>query len=145
MLGVEDDRTVVGVARERLEGMRRVGRWEYPEDVVREVGTNALVHRDYSIAGTDIMLTIYLDRLEVQSPGRSPSTVTVDGIRSGVRYARNQTLANVMRDCGYVDARAIGVRNKVIPGVRAHNGTESDLIEEKDRFTVRLWKEAKPS
>lgn len=128
-----------------LEGMRRVDRWEYPEDVVREVVANALVHRDYSIAGTDIMLTIYSDRLEVQSPGRLPNTVTVDGMKSGVRYARNQTLVNVMRDYGYVDARGMGVRNKVIPGMRAHNGTEPDLIEEEHRFTVRLWREAKPS
>ena len=125
----------------RLEGMRRVDRWEYPEEVVREVVANALVHRDYSIAGTDVMLTIYSDRLEVLSPGRLPNTVTVDGMKSGVRYARNQTLVNVMRDYGYVDARGMGVRNKVIPGMLAHNGTEPDLVEGEHRFTVRLWKE----
>lgn len=128
-----------------IDEMRRVDRWEYPEAVVREAVLNALVHRDYSIAGTDVMLTIYSDRLEVQSPGRLPNTVTTDGMRSGMRYARNQTLVNVMRDYGYVDARGMGVRNKVIPGMRAHNGTEPDLIEEEHRFTVRLWKEAKSS
>ena len=25
--------------------------------------------------------------------------------------------------------------------MRAHNGTEPDLVEEENRFTVRLWKE----
>ena len=35
----------------------------------------------------------------------------------------------------------MGVRNKIIPGMRAHNGTEPDLIAEDHRFTVRLWKE----
>ena len=124
----------------RLEGARRVDRWEYPEEVVREVLVNALVHRDYSITGTDIMLTIFADRMEVVSPGRLPNTVTVDGMRSGARYARNQTLVNIMRDYGYVDARGMGVRNKIIPGMWAHNGTEPDLIEEEYRFTVRLWK-----
>ena len=34
----------------------------------------------------------------------------------------------------------LGVRNKIIPGMRAHNGTEPDLIEEESRFVVRLWK-----
>lgn len=48
-----------------------------------------------------------------------------------------------MRDYDYVDARGMGVRNKIIPGMRTHNGTEPDLIEEAHRFTVRLWKEAK--
>ena len=123
-----------------LEDARRVDRWEYPEEVVREVVVNALVHRDYSIAGTDIMLALFKDRMEVVSPGRLPNTVTVDGMRSGARYARNQTLVNVMRDYGYVDARGMGVRNKVIPGMRAHNGTDADLIEEEYRFIVRLWK-----
>lgn len=128
----------------RLEGARRIDRWEYPESVVREAVVNALVHRDYSIAGTDIMLAIYADRLEVQSPGRLPNTVTVDGMRLGQRYARNQTLVNIMRDYGYVDARGMGVRNKIIPGMRAHNGTEPDLIAEEHRLTVRLWKEPRP-
>ena len=67
--------------------------------------------------------------------------IALDGMKSGMRYARNQTLVNIMRDYGYVDARGMGVRNKIIPGMRAHNNTEPDLIEEENRFTVRLWKE----
>lgn len=125
----------------RLEGLRRVDRWDVPENVVREAVVNALVHRDYSIAGTDVMLAIYADRIEIESPGRLPNTVTVEGMKSGLRYARNQALVNVMRDYGYVDARGMGVRNKIIPGMREHNGTEPDLIEEAHRFIVRLWKE----
>ena len=124
----------------RIERGRRIDRWEYPEIVIREAVVNALVHRDYSISGTDVMLSIYSDRLEIQSPGRLPNTVTIDGMKSGMRYARNQTLVNIMRDYGYVDARGMGVRNKIIPGMRAHNNTEPDFIEEENRFTVRLWK-----
>ena len=126
----------------RLEGPRRVDRWEYPEAVIREAVANALIHRDYSIAGTDVMLVIYSNRLEIVSPGRLPNTVTPEGMKLGARYARNQLLVNVMRDYGYVDARGMGVRNKIIPGMKAHNGTEPDLIDEEYRFTLRLWKEA---
>ena len=124
----------------RLEGARRVDRREYPEEAVREIVVNSLVHRDYSISGTDVMLCIFVDRLEVQSPGRLPNTVTVDGMRSGARYARNQTLVNIMRDYGYVDARGMGIRNKVIPSMAAHNGTEPEFVEDEYRFTVRLWR-----
>ena len=123
-----------------LDGLRRIDRWEYPESVVREAVINALVHRDYSVSGADISLTIYSDRLEIESPGRLPNTVTVEKIRAGIRYARNQTLVNIMRDYGYMDARGMGVRNKIIPGMLEHNGTEPDLIAEENRFTVRLWK-----
>ncbi len=87
---------------------------------------------------------IYSDRLEIQSPGRLPNTVTIDKMKSGVRYARNQTLVNVMRDYGYVEARGMGIRTKAIPSMRAHNGTEPEFIEEENSFTVRLWKEPPP-
>lgn len=123
-----------------LNGARRVDRPDYPEDAVREVVVNSLVHRDYSIAGTDVMLSIFVDRLEVQSPGRLPNTVTVEKMRSGVRYARNQNLGNVMRDYGYVESRGMGIRNKVIPAMVAHNSTEPEFIAEDHRFTVRLRK-----
>ncbi|MBL4684315.1 MAG: hypothetical protein JKY37_06980, partial [Nannocystaceae bacterium] len=125
-----------------LEDGRRVDRWEYPEEVLREVIVNALVHRDYSITGADVLLEIFEDRLEVTSPGRLPNTVTPDGMRNGLRYSRNQTLVNVMRDYGYVEARGMGVRNKIIPGMRDHNDTEPDLIAEPHRFIVRLHREA---
>lgn len=128
----------------QLEGGRRIDRWAFPESVVREAVVNALVHRDYSIAGTDILLTIFEDRLEVQSPGRLPNTVTLEGMKAGMRYARNQNLVNVMRDYGYVDARGMGVRNKIIPGMRAHNGTEPDILAEESRVRIRLWKRAQP-
>lgn len=127
-------------ASSEIEAAQRVDRWEFPEEVVREAVGNALVHRDYSIAGTDIMLAIYSDRLEIVSPGRLPNTVTPDGMKAGMRYARNQNLVNVMRDYRYVDARGMGVRNKIIPGMRDHNGTTPELIENEHRFTVRLWK-----
>ena len=107
---------------------------------MRELIVNSVVHRDYSIEGADVMLCVFSDRLEVQSPGRLPNTVTVEGMRWGVRYSRNQNLVNIMRDYGYVDARGMGIRNKVIPSMAAHNGTEPEFFEDDYRFTVRLWK-----
>ncbi len=126
-----------------IEDGRRVDRPVYPPVVLREAVVNALVHRDYSIVGADITIALYADRLEVQSPGRLPNTVSVDSMKAGLRYARNQTLVNIMRDYRYVDFRGMGVREKIIPGMRKHNGTEPDLVEEHERFTVRLWKGAK--
>ena len=46
----------------------------------------------------------------------------------------------VLRDYRYVEATGLGVPRKIVRGMREHNGTEPDLIEEDDRFTVRLWK-----
>lgn len=122
-----------------LAGGVRVDRPAYPADVLREVVVNALVHRDYSIFGTDVQIALFEDRLEVTSPGRLPNTATIDGLRAGFRYARNQTLVNIMRDYDYVDFRGMGIRTKVIPGMQVHNGTAPDFIETDHAFAVRLW------
>ena len=41
----------------------------YPKDAVREALVNAIAHRDYSIAGTQIDVDIYADRIDIVSPG----------------------------------------------------------------------------
>jgi len=122
----------------RIKDGVRIDHPAYPPEVLREVVVNALVHRDYSIAGTDITLMLFDDRLEIKSPGRLPNTATVDALRSGFRYARNQTLVNIMRDYRYVDFRGMGIRDKIIPGMRTHNGTEPELVGTEREFTVTL-------
>ena len=57
--------------------------------------------------------------------------------------ARNQTLVNVMRDYACMEARVMGMRSTIIPGMRAHNGTAPELIAEEHRFIVRLLKAPK--
>jgi ATP-dependent DNA helicase RecG len=123
------------------EGGRRTERWDYPPDAVREAVVNAVAHRDYTITVTDIELSIYSDRIEVISPGRLPNTVTVQKMRAGYRASRNELIKEILRDYRYVEATGLGVPRKIVQGMREHNGTDPDLVEEEDRFTVRLWKE----
>lgn len=122
-----------------IEAGRRVDRRTYPEDVVREVIVNALVHRDYSLSATNIEISLYRDRLEVISPGRLPNGITPERMRAGARAARNQLLKDVMRDYRYMEHMAMGVSRKVVRGMWAHNQTEPDLLEGEESFTVRLW------
>jgi len=144
------DRTVDFVAKNMgttawLEGGRRRRKKALPIDAVREAVVNAAAHRDYTIIGTDIEVSLYSDRLEVISPGRLPNGVTVEKMKEGLRAARNELLKEILRDYGYVEHLGMGVRNRIIQSMRAHNGTEPDLIEEEHRFIVRLWKEPKPA
>jgi ATP-dependent DNA helicase RecG len=122
-------------------GGRRQECWDYPLEAVREAIVNAVAHRDYTITVADIELSIYADRLEIISPGRLPNTVTVNKMRAGYRASRNELVKEVLRDYRYIEATGLGVPRKIIAGMRAHNGTEPDLVEEDDRFIVRLWKE----
>ena len=124
------------------DGVRREERWDYPPEAVRETIVNALVHRDYLLSGTDVELTLYADRLEVVSPGRLANGVTPDRMRAGCRSARNELLKDVMRDYGYLEHMGMGVPRKIVRGMREHNDTEPELVEDDERFTVRLLKSA---
>ena len=125
------------------DGVRREERWDYPSEVVREAMVNAIVHRDYSLSGTDIELSIYADRMEIVSPGRLANGVTPARMRAGCRSARNELLKDVMRDYGYLEHMGMGVPRKIVRGMMEHNGTDPGLVAEEEQFTVRLWKEPK--
>ena len=128
-----------------LDGGRRLRRKVLPLEAVREAVVNAVAHRDYTLVGTDIELSLYEDRLEVISPGRLPNGVSVEKMKEGLRAARNELLKEILRDYGYVEHLGMGVRSRIIGSMRAHNGAEPDLIEEEHRFIVRLWKTPRSS
>ena len=117
---------------------RRIERRTYPPEVLREAIVNALIHRDYLLTSTDIELAIYSDRLEVISPGRLPNGINPTRMRTGCRAARNQLLKDVMRDYGYLEHMGMGVPRKILQGMRVHNHTEPELIEDVEQFTLRL-------
>lgn len=113
----------------------------YPDEVLRETVVNALVHRDYLLADADIELSVYSDRLEVVSPGCLPSGITPDRMRLGTRTTRNELLKAIMDQYRYhrcSENAGMGVRRIIIEGMREHNGTEPGLIEQDERFIVRL-------
>ena len=102
---------------------RREKTWLFPLEAVRETVLNALVHRDWTRA-VDIEITRYSDRLEVVSPGALPNSMTIDKMKAGRRTPRNPIVLEVMRDYGYVDARGMGVRTKIIPLTRQLSGMD---------------------
>lgn len=66
----------------------------YPPETLHEIITNAVLHRDYSIAD-DIHIRIFDNRVEVQSPGRLPAHVTPENILDE-RFARNGTIVRLV-------------------------------------------------
>ena len=128
-----------GVTAVLEDGARRVEKPTYPPEVIREAVVNALIHRDYLLSNTNIELAIYQDRLEIVSPGKLPNGITPERMRAGTRAARNELLKEVMRDYRYLEYMGMGIPRKIIRGMREHNETEPDLIEDGERFIVRLF------
>ena len=76
---------------------------EYSTQALFEAIVNAVVHRDYSIRGSRIRLSIFSDRLELCSPGSLPNNLTIENM--GERQStRNEALTSVL---GRMDAGSI--------------------------------------
>ncbi len=43
---------------------------EYPPIAIHEAITNAILHADYALKGSTIMIAIFDDRIEITNPGR---------------------------------------------------------------------------
>lgn len=121
------------------EGFRRQQAWHYPREAIREVLINAIAHRDWT-RSTDIEVVVYSDRLEVVSPGGLQNSMTIEKMLAGQRSPRNPLIVETLRDYGYVDARGMGVRTKVIPLMREQNKTEPEFILTDDYLKVVLWR-----
>ena len=74
---------------------------EYPEFAWAEGVINAITHRDYAMTGLFIKVTMFDDRLEIESPGQLPGIVTLKTIRES-RFSRNPTISRVLTECGWV-------------------------------------------
>ena len=73
----------------------RVDLPQYSDRALFEALVNAVAHRDYSVGGSKIRLSMFEDRIEIQSPGSLPNNLTVDSMT--VRQAtRNEALTSVL-------------------------------------------------
>lgn len=91
-----------------IRGIGREDRYDYPLDVIRELVTNAVMHRDYSPEGrgTQVQIELYPDRLVVKSPGGLHGNVNVEdlGTSNVTSTSRNATLAKLLTDVGLPDS-----------------------------------------
>ncbi len=69
----------------------------YPARVIKEAITNAVIHRDYRL-NADIQIRIFVDRIEVESPGTLPGIVTSKNIREIGSVTRNPLIVSNLRE-----------------------------------------------
>lgn len=125
------------------ENFRREHQWLYPPEAVRELVLNALAHRDWTRA-VDIEVVIYADRMEIISPGRLHNSMTVGKMLAGQRSPRNPLIMDILRDYGYVEARGMGIRRKVVPLMRDQNAHEPVFQATEDFLKTTLYRASVP-
>lgn len=81
---------------------------EYPEGTWLEGIVNAVTHRAYNLNGDDIRIIMYDDRIIFHSPGKLPSIVNTNNIRT-THYSRNPRIARALSEFGWVKEFGEGV------------------------------------
>ena len=123
---------------EHYSGLVREDRFMLPIPALRESLVNAVVHRDYAITGSKILLEVFDSQVHVTSPGGLPNHLTVESVRAGGHpRSRNELMANFMLVMGYMEQRGRGwpIMRRAM---RDFNGTEPQIIQDKSGSSVRV-------
>ena len=67
---------------------------QYSAAAVFEAVVNAVAHRDYSMSSRRIRLSMFADRLEIDSPGPLPNGMTIEGMDAS-QATRNEVIASI--------------------------------------------------
>jgi ATP-dependent DNA helicase RecG len=81
--------------RTEITGFDREDIYEIPLDALREAIANAIIHRDYGVRGTSIMVEVHDDRVVISNPGRIPKGVDIQTLINGVSMRRNELIADI--------------------------------------------------
>ena len=76
-----------------IDGLYRKDIYELPPDALRELITNAVVHRSYVDTSSNIQIALYDNRLEITSPGRLPAGQQIERMQNGYSKIRNEAIA----------------------------------------------------
>jgi ATP-dependent DNA helicase RecG len=124
-------------SRTRRRGGKLTPTPEVSASALREAVVNAVVHRDYTLAGRTDRVLIFADRVEVRSPGRPPNSMTVQRMVAGLAsMPRNPRIFTIMAHLEYVQNLGMGVRTIVEETTRLKQPAVVEV--EGDETTVRF-------
>lgn len=106
-----------------------------PEDAVREVIANALIHQDFTKDGAGPVVEIFANRIEVINPGHS--LIEPDRMIDE-RRSRNELLAETMRGLGLCEERGGGL-DKAIMALEEAYLPAPEFIPSEDSMRVVLF------
>ncbi len=121
---IEITESIPRMGDEGLETIR------YPKETLHEIITNAIIHRDYSVAD-DVHIRIFDNRIEVQSPGRLPAHVTVKKLLEE-RFARNGAIVRLLNKFPDPPNKDVGEGLNTAFAKMAELGLKEPQIEERD-------------
>src|SRR3990170_4226906 len=97
--------------RSEIIGVNRKDIYEIPFEALREAIANAIIHRDYSVRGTSLMVEVSDDRVEIINPGVFPWHQKKDFGKISVR--RNEHIADLFFRMDKVELAGTGIRRMI--------------------------------
>ncbi|MBF0462162.1 MAG: putative DNA binding domain-containing protein [Magnetococcales bacterium] len=112
---------------------------------IQEAIVNAVVHRDYELTGSQIILNLFPDRLEIRNPGFLHNTLKPEDLYAGCQpMRRNQHLSGFFRDFpspisgrSLMEARGVGFLSLVRESLQLSGRTPSfEVIGQGIKLTI---------
>ena len=120
-------------------GMNRVETLEYPVPALREMLLNALIHRNYM--GAPTQLRVYDNKLFLWNHGTLPDGITLDKLtKLHSSFPRNPVLAEACFLGGYIDSWGSGIM-KIMDSCKAVGLPTPAMEEDGGGFRVTLFKD----
>lgn len=128
------------------DALGRIDRPAYSGHALQEAIVNALVHRDYELTGSQTIVYLFPDRVEIKSPGGLHNTLTPENLYAGCQpMRRNQHLAGFLRDFispwtqrSYMEARGEGFLTLVRESHRL-SGRRPELTAEGQAVALTIF------
>jgi len=108
----------------------------YPEVAIREFVANALIHQDFSVTGSGVMIEIFTDRIEITNPG--VPLVDVNRFIDTAPKSRNESLASLMRRLNICEERGSGI-DRAISAIEFYQLPAPKFIRGDDYTRVILF------
>lgn len=113
------------------------GQLEVPIGALKEAVANALVHRDYLISAP-ISVGIYVDRVEIISPGKMPNTITIESASRGIHIERNPIIMSFLARESHFGYTGRGSGIPRILRLCKDAGVDVKLVESKEDQTFSV-------
>ena len=120
-------------------GLQRVEPLEIPEEALREIICNSIVHRDYQ--GTWTQMSIYSDHIRLWNEGKLPEDLSIEKLMDKhTSKPRNPKMAEAFYRAGFIEAWGRGIE-KIVNGFKGEGLTPPTFSVEQGGVTVYIPRE----
>lgn len=121
------------------EGMQRIEPLEIPEEALREIICNSIVHRDHQ--GTWTQMSIYNDHIRLWNEGKLPDDLPIEKLMGKhTSKPRNPKMAEAFYRAGFIEAWGRGIE-KIVTGFKTDGLTPPIFSVEQGGVIVHIPRE----